>query len=319
MKGSILCAVMTTLMLFTGNIPVQAVTVYPDAYALYQSWEGDYPDGVSGVWSETGDTDHLVFGIAAGADAEQVKAMILEQIENQESVSFVDQNYSNDMLYGIMDSIAESPKVEGMYAWGLDQEQNCVSIGVDLENPSPELQAFMDEYTEKYGDAVQFYECDGIHLTASEQPDEADTPPEPDSEWSEFRGDGDAAEDSGADSEAEQSDPDAEYAVAEEDTLDFGGVQDDYTIGAVGAAGLESTSQKQHTFRLVYLVAGLLLLGGIGGILLRRRAQRLVQGNTGKVQSVSAVHPDIPAMMRQTAAAPPAELRQKILDDIAKK
>lgn len=307
----------------TENSTFEPIRVYPNAYALYSvGWGGGYPypEGVTGVWSATGSTDLLVIGIAADSDVEQVKADILAQIENKESVEFLVQDHSYELLHEIYGNVAaerENYNADDVYTWSISESGNCVIIGADIEHPSPELQEFMDACKAQYGDAVQFTECEGISSTAAESPEDSHEAAEP---IEAIPQEGAVTETPAMDGSEPESEPDAvtieetddEIPAAEEGYLDAGGEQD--YLGAVPGletVGMELEDAPQHRL-LPILAAGLLLLAGIGAVLLRRSAaQKLLQSSSG---TVSAQHPDIPALMQQTAAEPPESLRQQILD-----
>ena len=301
----------------TENSTSEAIRVYPNAYALYSvGWGGGYPypEGVTGVWSATGGTDLLVIGIAADSDVEQVKADILAQIENKESVEFLVQDHSYELLHEIYGNIAaerENYNADDVYTWGISESGNCVIIGADIEHPSPELQEFMDACKAQYGDAVQFTECEGISPTVEQAQPEAAEPIEA------IPQEGAVTESpamGGSEPETEAvtiEETDSDSHAADEGYLDAGGMQQYWgSETKLDAVGLEK--EKAPNYTLPILAAGFLLLGGIGAVLLRRRAaQKLLQSSSG---TVSAQHPDIPELMQQTAAEPPESLRQQILD-----
>lgn len=307
----------------TENSTSEPIRVYPNAYALYSvGWGGGYPypEGVTGVWSATGGTDLLVIGIAADSDVEQVKADILAQIENKESVEFLVQDHSHELLHEIYGNVAaerENYNADDVYTWSISESGNCVIIGADIEHPSPELQQFMEACKAQYGDAVQFTECEGISPTAAEPPEdshEADEPIEaiPQEEAVTESPAMDSSEPETETGAVTIEKTDDESPVAEEGYLDAGGEQDySGAVPGLGTVGMESEDAPHHRL-LPILAAGLLLLAGIGAVLLRRRAaQKLLQSSSG---TVSVQHPDIPALMQQTAAEPPESLRQQILD-----
>ena len=306
-----------TLSLLLPCVTAEAVTVYKNAYALYSvGWGGGYPypEGVTGVWSETGSLDKLVIGIAADADVEQLKADILAQIEDKDSVSFLVQDYSYELLHEIYGSLGgerEKYGAEDVYTWGIHENENGVKIGADIENPSPELEAFMAECKEKYGDAVQFYECEGVSPTEAVVPIEA-VPQEGDvTDTPQLDIGGEPDTDAVTIEETDEDVPAAE----EEQMLDAG---DGLDLPAgispgLGTVGMES-EEPHHRPLVPVLGAGILLLGGCTALLLhRRRTGKIMQNSAGGTQTAIAAHPDIPALMKQTAARPTDDLREKVI------
>ena len=57
---------------------------------LYQSWEGEYPEYITGVYSLDGTMDHLAFMILATEDQEAIKELILSQVRDKDSITFVE-------------------------------------------------------------------------------------------------------------------------------------------------------------------------------------------------------------------------------------
>ena len=310
MKRLILMICMILTLLSVPCITAQAVKVYPNAYALYTvGWGGGppYPEGVTGVWSETGSTDRLVIGIEADADTEQIKADILAQIENKESVSFLEQTYPRSLLGEIYGTLSEQ-YIEGICAVMVNEQENCVVVGADLANPTPELAALMEQYKAQYGDAVQFYQS-----TVSAVLKETAVPEEPVTETEK--------------DETEEPPQDAELKMG----LDIGGktgtetaaadaVAEELLIAPDGlpdleTAGMESAAPMHRRNVFLLTAAGLVLLGGI--VVLLRRRHQLLQGNTGGAETVTVPEKNMPALLRQTAASPPEGLRQRILDAAA--
>ena len=237
--------------------------VYPDAYALYLSWDGKYPEGVTGVWSETGSTEHLVFGISA-ADAEKIKEYILAQVEKKESVAFVEMSDSSELdhaIYGNPDAVSSvDPDM---------QEEVPMAAEPITSEPAVTEAPRLDIGGEAETVAWTIEETAGDLPTAEE---------------------------------------------AEEEMLDAGGAHD-LPAGispGLGSVGMES-EEPHHRPLLPVLAAGIALLGGCAALLLHRRnSGKVLQNSAGGTQTAASAHPDIPALMKQTAALPPDDLRERV-------
>ncbi|MBQ7058315.1 MAG: hypothetical protein IJM83_03305 [Firmicutes bacterium] len=63
---------------------------FQNGFELYQSWEEEYPEYITGVYSVDGTMDHLVFMILATEDQEAIKERILSQVRDKDSITFVE-------------------------------------------------------------------------------------------------------------------------------------------------------------------------------------------------------------------------------------
>lgn len=156
----ILCGILVILCLL---VPVSAKEKFHTAMDLYQSWEGIYPEYVCGVWSTAGG-GHLTIAVV-DVDA---KAKILGQVEDVSTMTLVLREYSQAQLLAIQDAMM--PYFEKGWIWStsLDETNNRVVIGLNLDNRSPEMDAFVADMVVQYGTAVAFEEGFPIELTVDD-------------------------------------------------------------------------------------------------------------------------------------------------------
>lgn len=159
----ILCAVLAVVCLL---VPVAAKEKYATAMDLYQSWEGEYPDYVCGVWSESGG-GHLTIAVV-DVDA---KAKILGQVEDVSTMTLILQKYSQKELLAIQDAMI--PYMERGWIWttALDESNNRVVVGLNLDNRSAEMDAFVMDTVAQYGTAVVFEKGYPVELSVGDQLD----------------------------------------------------------------------------------------------------------------------------------------------------
>ena len=150
------------LLMCSVSVPVFAADEYANADALYQTWYGNLPDYITGVWSTDGSQYNLTFGIRADADVKAVKKEILALVKDDKSVSFAVQKYSYNELKAINDELlAYFPSPEndadyGLVSMGVYEMENMVQIGIlEARKNDPVTVAFVKEIKEKYGDAVR--------------------------------------------------------------------------------------------------------------------------------------------------------------------
>ncbi|MBR6106669.1 MAG: hypothetical protein IKQ39_01540 [Oscillospiraceae bacterium] len=148
-------------------IVASAAKIYQSPAVMVRDWDmTGYPSYVCGVWTETGETDELVIGIVPGEEGEQGKAEIRAMLEDPDSVTFAEQQFSHDTLYMIMkkmDAYVPEKKVPDAYGWGVYQKENCINVSCNLEAPSGELKEMMD-YFAKYDGAVVFEQGEPVRL-----------------------------------------------------------------------------------------------------------------------------------------------------------
>jgi len=149
------------LLMCSVSIPVFAADVYANAGELYQSWGDNRPDYIAGVWSTDGSQHNLTFGIRADADVNTVKEEILSLVKDDASVSFAVHKYSYSELKAINDELlAYFPSPEndvdyGLVSMGVYEMENMVQIEIlEAKKNDPVTVGFVEEITEKYGDAV---------------------------------------------------------------------------------------------------------------------------------------------------------------------
>lgn len=163
---------MTLLLLAALAVPVSASAgtayenaggtsetgTFANAWALFESWETNgYPDYVSGVWTETGGMEALVFGITEEG-GEAARREILELVENDGSVSFVTQKYSYNYLRQVQEEIAAYLMEHEIGSWGIGVSVMENNIGLSLQYDVAEHETtalVVKELKERYGDIVQ--------------------------------------------------------------------------------------------------------------------------------------------------------------------
>lgn len=139
---------------------------------LYDYWhktaEGDvpYPDYVCGVWSTDGGTDRLTVALVTGEKGQKGKEEILSMIEDHDSVVFDYKPYTYLELNGIKEKLtaqlAEMTRNGIVSFWGVGVYERENVVHVDIDTTIPEVQTFIDDCDEKYGNMVTFEHTDGI-------------------------------------------------------------------------------------------------------------------------------------------------------------
>lgn len=165
MRKYILTALCTALCMSV-SVPALAAdetSEYKNIAELYNSWfrnedyKYNYPDYVCGVWTETGDMSELVIAVTEDEKGEAGKEEILSLIEDDSTVKFVYQKYSYNELRDLQEEMSDYTFDLGIGVWGMgvSEMENCLTL--DIENTeSPEMQEFMAECKEKYGDKIAF-------------------------------------------------------------------------------------------------------------------------------------------------------------------
>ena len=299
---------------------------YADAAALCESWGDDsQPDYVTGVWTESGETDHLVIGLVPGEQGKNGMDEILLQIEDDESASFVWQRYSMRELKEIMDEVTnQMPHVPGLYACAIHESENCVVISAELASPSPELEKMMSCWEMAYGSAVRFEQ--GSPATPM-----SDEPFVPDYDPNEYDGL------TGEYWEIGAEDVPAAEGTAPEGEIIYDGATagtDDRIIGAESRRVpgqnrreqpvtvkpvLQETAQSDSANRMLWIACGAVLLAGAGvlvfGILRRRSAAR--QTSAGTVQTGSASsRRQTEQLIREQEPDLPGDLKSRIMERV---
>ncbi len=184
MRKYILTALCTALCMSV-SVPAFAAdetAEYENMAELYNAWfrnedyKYNYPDYVCGVWTETGDMSELVIAVTEDENGEAGKEEILSLIEDDSSVKFVYQKYSYNELRDLQEEMGEYAfdlKI-GVWGMGVSEMENCLTLDID-DPESPEMQEFMAECKEKYGDKIAFevggaptVEADVVILDAEE-------------------------------------------------------------------------------------------------------------------------------------------------------
>ncbi|MBE5949552.1 MAG: hypothetical protein E7261_11065 [Lachnospiraceae bacterium] len=153
----------TVIILIVGAITVYAAEKsFANGDDLFQYWATvtGYPEYVCGVWSADGTARNLVIAVTEDDKGNAGKEEILAMVEDDTSVSFTYAKYSYAELRAIQDALTEYLRYDnGIYEVGVDETDNCVSVGIDTTNENSK--AFMQECFEIYGDKVVFLESKG--------------------------------------------------------------------------------------------------------------------------------------------------------------
>ena len=139
---------------------------YKNAGELYNARMsgGGYPDAVCGVWSNDGTMESLTIAVDKSEAGEALKQEILDMIEDDSSVTFTFRSYTYAELRAIQNELTERlGEATGAYGVGIHEDENCVVIDIDVENPGS--RQFMDECFEKYHNKVRFEEGSGAVIT----------------------------------------------------------------------------------------------------------------------------------------------------------
>jgi len=164
------------LVLFCmGGITVLAESgLYKTAGDLYQAWcdgSAEMPDYLCGVWSSDGGSENLTFGIQNTDEGNLGKQEILEMIEDDSSVSFEYQKYSESYLNQIQDEIFPYfEKNLGLVSSGVYVMENHVGIEIHKDRKNDDAtKQMIKELEAKYGDAVAITYADGYVVATTEQ------------------------------------------------------------------------------------------------------------------------------------------------------
>jgi len=130
---------------------------------LFQYWElNGYPDYVCGVWSTDGTEENLTIGILETPEGENGKKEILEKIENDDAVTFVNQEYSKNYLlevqnylFGYYKTVQDGVE-ECVPSSYIDEKNNVCVVNIlkDKENDE-RVTALLSELKTKFGKAVK--------------------------------------------------------------------------------------------------------------------------------------------------------------------
>lgn len=142
---------------------------FPTLFDLFQQWCNDgYPDYVTGVWSTDGSSYNLTVGVTNDETGEAGKQEILNQIEDDASVTFVTQTYTHNYLIQIQEELFPYFKQEelGLVASGLYDMENYIGVEFLAEKANDKATLnFIAELQEKYGDAISVSYTEGYAFT----------------------------------------------------------------------------------------------------------------------------------------------------------
>lgn len=150
-------AVMLALPAAAADVPADEAPGYDTAQILGECWGYDnYPDYVSGYWLD--EAGVLNVGLVDETKKDEVLALVGGGV-----VNFVTHSYSYAELKEVQQAI--EPYFEedvGIMTAGVDQSENVLVIGVDMEHPN--AAAFVEEVAALYGDRVTFESKEGLTI-----------------------------------------------------------------------------------------------------------------------------------------------------------
>ena len=125
---------------------------YSTAGDLYQAWCDNLPDYICGVWSTDGGQNNLTFGIQENEAGDAGKQEILNLVENDSTVSFVNQKHSRNYLLQVLEDMIEYfEKDQGIITAGLNEQQNYVEIGIcGIYKDNDETDIIIDDLNTRY-------------------------------------------------------------------------------------------------------------------------------------------------------------------------
>lgn len=139
------------------DVPADEAPGYDTAQILGECWGYDnYPDYVSGYWLD--EAGVLNVGLVDETKKDEVLALVGGGV-----VNFVTHSYSYAELQEVQQAI--EPYFEedvGIMTAGVDQSENVLVIGVDMEHPN--AAAFVEEVAALYGDRVTFENKEGLTI-----------------------------------------------------------------------------------------------------------------------------------------------------------
>ena len=341
-KRYVMC--MSTAAIFAAiSVPaiVASAETYADSAQMVQDWhKNGYPSYVCGVWSETDQTNHFVIGIVSGEEGENGKKEILSQLSDPDSISFVTQKFSHDMLGAILMKIdaymREHNATQDVYRWGIDEKENCIRVGCNLDTPSESLKKMMSYFTHYDGSVI--FEQDSASETS--QMNESRFVPDYPTDTM----DGLPAEiTADASSQASPDDPlkwSEESGADKDNTYCIGAIVDGQSaegspnmeIGAdtygtappVLAGTFDSGNSQNSTSKTVLWtacgIATALLLGSAAVLFYWKRRANAMQTNTGTViHSGKMSRKQTENAVREHTPEPPERLRKEIWDTMKQK
>ncbi len=161
------------LFALTANAAETQTEPFANAGELYQSWNEQFPDYISGVWSTDGGTANLTFGIAESADFEESKNEILSLIKNDTGVTFVQQKYARNELMRIQEEMHkyfEDAATNGLCSMGLYDTQNCIQVEfLESKKEDENTKQLIASLQEQYGDAVRIAWSEGYAVLTYEE------------------------------------------------------------------------------------------------------------------------------------------------------
>jgi len=168
--------ILLMLILFCmGGITVLAESaIYKTAGDLYQAWcdgSAQMPDYLCGVWSSDGGSENLTFGIQNTDEGNLGKQEILDLVEDDSSVSFVYQKYSESYLNQIQDEIFPYfEKDLGLVSSGVYVMENHVGIEIHKGRKNDDAtKQMIKELEAKYGDAISITYAEGYVVATTDQ------------------------------------------------------------------------------------------------------------------------------------------------------
>lgn len=151
----------TALILVLTSVCLCALSVFADdekfgdAWELYSSWEGEFPDYVCGVWLSD-DGVSLTFAVLEGAEGDVAKTVILSAVEDESTVKFETSKFTLDELKVVKDELeVYIGKNIGIKSTYLDVKRNRIEVLVLAERVNDRTtQSIVATLKEKYGEKL---------------------------------------------------------------------------------------------------------------------------------------------------------------------
>ena len=171
-KGIVLIMVM--IFCISTALPIGATdsTSLPDGHfataeALFQYWEStyppQYPDYISGVWTDNGTAYPLTFAVTDDAAGREGKKEVLRLLADDDSVIFVEREFSRNLLWSAMEDLSQYLTQDlGLCGLGVYDMENRVGVEIlqSYAKHEPTLE-LLREMRARYGDVFTVTYTDG--------------------------------------------------------------------------------------------------------------------------------------------------------------
>lgn len=133
---------------------------FETALDLYNYWnENGFPDYVCGVWTKDGNIQKLTISVLDNEEGERGRQEILLKINDDSTVAFEYGEYSLNELIKIQEELFNGfinfKSETKIFSADVDEINNCVLVGLDLQNADEQLERFIIYCQKIYGDKVK--------------------------------------------------------------------------------------------------------------------------------------------------------------------